>query len=102
MEQNIFSSLSILKIVAKMEGWSYLLLLGLAMPLKYFANLPQFVQVIGMIHGLLFVSYLMLVVNAHVLYDWQWKKTFWVAIASLFPFAPFYVDKKMLVTEKNT
>ncbi len=97
--ENIYSVLSILKIVARLEGVSYLLLLCLAMPLKYWANTPQFVQVIGMIHGLLFVGYLMMVINAHVFYHWKWTKTFWVAIASLFPFAPFYVDKKMLIAE---
>ncbi|TAG02598.1 MAG: DUF3817 domain-containing protein [Cytophagia bacterium] len=98
---NLFSVFSFLKITARMEGWSYLLLLGLAMPLKYLANIPQFVQVTGLIHGILFTAYIILTIYAHFEYRWQWKKTFLIAVASLFPFAPFYVDKKMLAVEPN-
>lgn len=99
-ENNIFSVLSFLKVTARTEGVSYLLLLGLAMPLKYWANIPQFVQVIGLIHGILFVAYIALAMYAHFEYRWTSKKTFIICIASLFPFAPFYVDKKMLVHDE--
>lgn len=79
-----------------LEGLSYILLLGVAMPLKYVWGMPQFVSVIGMAHGLLFVAYVGL---AFVLYDresWSIKKLAYAMLASLLPFGPFVFDAKVL------
>lgn len=79
-----------------LEGLSYILLLGVAMPLKYVWGLPQFVSVIGMAHGLLFIAYVGL---AFVLYDredWSVKKLAYAVLASLLPFGPFVFDAKVL------
>ena len=46
--------------IAFAEGVSFLVLLGIAMPLKYFANMPKAVSVVGMIHGILFVAFMIL------------------------------------------
>ena len=49
------NSLSILRLLAFLEGVSFLVLLGIAMPLKYYYNKPEFVKIVGMAHGVLFV-----------------------------------------------
>ena len=61
MKNSFFSStLGRFRLVAIMEGVSFLVLLGIAMPLKYFADMPLAVKYIGWLHGLLFVLYMVL------------------------------------------
>ena len=82
--------------VSRLEGLSFLLLLGVAMPLKYIWDWPLGVEVIGMAHGLLFVGYEVL---ALILSSEQgWTKGQWLLISfcALLPFGPFYVEKKYL------
>jgi integral membrane protein len=78
---------------AFVEGVSFLVLLFIAMPLKYFANTPQGVTIVGGLHGVLFVA---LAVTAYLVKD-KYNKTFsWglkVFIASIIPFGTFYMDK---------
>jgi integral membrane protein len=52
--------IKIFRWVAIAEGVSFLVLLGIAMPLKYFAGMPEAVKIIGMLHGILFVSFIVL------------------------------------------
>lgn len=85
-----------LRLIGFAEGISFLLLLGVAMPLKYFAGQPGAVRVVGMAHGILFLAYLWATVQAAMEYRWDWKRTLLVAAASLFPFGPFYIDAKLL------
>ena len=56
----MFSSLNIFRIVALLEGVSYILLLFIATPIKYLLNDPQYVKLLGMPHGVLFVAYVAL------------------------------------------
>lgn len=86
--------IKIFKTVAFWEGISLLLLLFFAMPLKYIWDLPVFVSVIGLAHGILFLGY---VVLAFVLFSelkWSLKTLAGVLLASLLPFGTFYMDKK--------
>jgi integral membrane protein len=53
------SSIGLLRGIGIIEGISYLVLLFIAMPLKYFADLPIFVQIFGMAHGILFVLFVL-------------------------------------------
>jgi integral membrane protein len=89
------STLSIFKKVAVAEGISYLALLLIAMPLKYFAGMPLAVKYTGWAHGLLFVLYAALVVMCWMEYKWKFTKAVMVFLASLLPFAPFIVEKKL-------
>lgn len=84
------------KIVATLEGISLLLLLFVAMPLKYIFDLPEFVRVIGMAHGLLFIGYIILATKLKTEESWNNKKFFEVCIASIIPFGTFYMEKKYL------
>lgn len=89
------SSLAIFRKVAVLEGISYLLLLFVAMPLKYYANMPLAVKYTGWAHGLLFVLYAALLVLAWQEQKWKFGKAVLIFLASLLPFMPFIVDRKL-------
>lgn len=89
------SSLSIFRKVAVAEGISYLLLLFVAMPLKYFANMPLAVKYTGWAHGLLFVLYAAFLIMAWMEQKWKFSKAVLIFLASLLPFMPFVVDRKL-------
>ena len=89
------STLSIFKKVAIAEGISYLALLFVAMPLKYFAGMPLAVKYTGWAHGLLFVLYVAFVIMCWMEYKWKISKAALVFFASLLPFAPFIVEKRL-------
>ncbi len=86
----------IFRVVAFLEGASYLLLLFVAVPIKYFGDDPQYVKMLGMPHGLLFVGYVILAFLLKNEYKWNNKTFFIILIASILPFGTFYVDKKYL------
>lgn len=85
-----------LRLIGFLEGLSYLILLGIAMPLKYIYGWPKAVQVTGMAHGILFILYILLSVHAKVIYKWSVTKLFWLCIASILPVGPFIADYKLL------
>jgi len=89
------TTLSIFKKVAIAEGISYLALLFVAMPLKYYAGMPLAVKYTGWVHGLLFVLYVALVIMCWMEYKWKFSKTVMIFFASLLPFAPFLVEKNL-------
>lgn len=84
------------KWVSILEGVSFLLLLFIAMPLKYIWDLPQMVQVTGMFHGILFVAYILGAVYLFKPLNWDIKTLLIVCLSSVLPFGPFYVEKKYL------
>ncbi len=86
------TALGRLRIVAFLEGCSYLLL-GLTMILKYKFSMPQPNYVVGLAHGILFVLYVGLLVQVAFLHKWNLLKMFWAFVASLVPFGTFYADK---------
>jgi integral membrane protein len=94
------SILGRLRLIGFLEGLSYILLLFIAMPLKYMFGLPQAVRIIGMAHGILFIVFIFLIVQATVMYRWSFKLAVLLFIASLLPFGTFYADYKWLRKEK--
>lgn len=80
--------------VALIEGISYLVLLFIAMPLKYLAGKPEMVKQVGMAHGLLFVLFALTLVQVATANNWGWKKSIIAFIASLLPFGTFWFEKK--------
>lgn len=88
------TSLARFRLVAFLEGCSYLLF-AITMPLKYKLGIPQPNYVIGMIHGLLFVSYVILLIQVAVEYKWTFKKTALAFIAAWIPFGTFIANKKL-------
>ncbi|NRF41909.1 DUF3817 domain-containing protein [Pedobacter foliorum] len=89
------NTLSIFRKVAVAEGLSYVFLVFIAMPLKYWADLPLAVKYTGWAHGVLFVLYMVILIMAWQEYKWNLKKVVLIGFASLLPFAPFLVDKRL-------
>lgn len=88
--------LPLFRIIALLEGVSYILLLFIATPVKYFMNEPKYVKLLGMPHGLLFIAYIVLAVIIGSNLKWSSKIMRTVLLASIIPFGTFYVDKKFL------
>ena len=88
--------IKVFRIISYLEGISYILLLFIAVPIKYYANDPSLVKLLGMPHGLLFVAYVILSLVSSKKYNWKFIKTLVVLISSIIPFGTFYVDYKYL------
>ena len=89
------NNLTILRVVGFIEGISYLVLLGICMPLKYVWDYPEPTRPVGMAHGILFVAYIIWVVLVGAEKKWDLKTYFWAFIASLLPFGTFVADAKI-------
>ena len=87
---------NIFRIISFLEGISYLLLLFIAVPIKYFQGDVSYVKMLGMPHGILFMSYIVLAVMLQKTMKWSLKSLGIVVLASVIPFGTFYVDKKYL------
>ena len=88
--------INIFKIVSFLEGVSYLLLMFVGMPFKYLESLgqtPEYVQMFGMPHGVLFVAYIILAIILKFILKWNFKDFSIVCILSLLPFGTFFVGK---------
>jgi integral membrane protein len=89
------TNLGLLRIIGLLEGVSYLLLLGVAMPLKYLFDYPEPIYPTGLAHGLLFTLYVLFVFLVSYQLKWKFNKMSLALIASLLPFGTFVADKKM-------
>lgn len=87
-------SAKIFRIIGTLEAISFLLLLGIAMPLKYIWDKPEAVSVVGMIHGILFMAYVYGAFSIKPKLQWSNRTLFIVLLCSVLPFGPFYADKK--------
>tara|TARA_Y100000766_G_scaffold269243_1_gene266054 strand:+ start:363 stop:641 length:279 start_codon:yes stop_codon:yes gene_type:complete len=88
--------IKLFRLVAFLEGVSYILLLFIAVPIKYLLNDPIYVKLLGMPHGILFVGYIILSVVGKNKFNWGYFEFFIISAASLVPFGTFYVDRKYL------
>lgn len=88
--------LNIFRTTAILEGISYLALFAITMPLKYMADLPMPNKYVGYAHGGLFIAYIILAIVFWMEKKWSVKRLLILLLASLLPFATFYVDKKYL------
>ena len=87
---------NIFRLVALLEGVSYILLLFVAVPIKYWSGDEQWVKLLGMPHGILFVSYIIFAFLIKENEKWGMKDLGIVLLASILPFGTFYVDWKYL------
>jgi integral membrane protein len=78
--------------VALLEGSSFLILLFVAMPLKYLAGMPLAVRVVGSIHGALFIAFLITLYRAASARGWPHRRSVTAFIASILPFGTFVFD----------
>jgi integral membrane protein len=91
MNSNSFSRF---RLVAFLEGCSFLLF-AITMPVKYILKYPTPNYIIGMVHGVLFILYVLLLIQVSVLQKWSLKKMVLAMIAALTPFGTFYASKKL-------
>ncbi len=82
--------------ICRWEGWSFLCLLFIAMPLKYVAGMPIFVRYVGAIHGILAIAYVVFAIRAARSQNWSLKDFIFVLIASVVPFGTFQIEKYLL------
>ena len=95
------NSLSRFRLVAFLEGCSFLLF-AITMPLKYMMGMPKPNYFIGMAHGILFMLYIVLLLQVSTEYKWPIKKIFLAFIASLIPFGTFIANKKLYPEEMQS
>lgn len=90
------------KIISTLEALSFLILLGIAMPLKYIAKLEigaSMVSIVGMLHGILFIVYILCAYLMKQQLNWSFKTYLIVNLCSVLPFGPFYAERKYLKNE---
>jgi integral membrane protein len=89
-------NLRIFRWVARAEGVSFLMLLFVAMPLKYLAGRPTFVTWAGWVHGILFIGYLLAMIPLFRSVGWPWRRAKFVLLAGLLPFGTFVLERKWM------
>ncbi len=86
-----------LRILAILEGISLLILVFVAVPLKYGLGNPGPVKLMGPVHGTLFLLFLFNTLSVGIEQQWKFKETTWkVILACFIPFGTFYIDRKIL------
>jgi integral membrane protein len=92
---NKIKVLKTFKILAIAEGISFLILLLIAMPLKYTFQIPEPVKYVGWAHGVLFVLYCILLLQVFIVVKWSFFKILVAFIVSFIPFGTFWLDAKI-------
>ncbi|MDB5264148.1 MAG: rane protein [Adhaeribacter sp.] len=83
------------RLIAVLEGISYLVLLLIAMPLKYLADMPLMVKYVGWAHGVLFVLYGLALLQVWMVYRWSFLRVVWAFILSFIPLGTFWLDRQL-------
>jgi integral membrane protein len=92
-----------LRILGFLEGISLIVLVFIAVPMKYLAGQPSLVKLIGPIHGLLFTFFVITTLSVATTYRWKFSQTSWkVLLACIIPFGTFYIDKHILSRQNAT
>jgi len=89
------SELKRFKLINKIEGISFLILLFVAMPMKYMMGIPMATKIVGMIHGLLVLAFIYQIFEAKKEAALSWKEMGKYTLLSLVPFGSFYTDKEL-------
>lgn len=90
-----------LRVIAILEGISFIVLLCIAMPLKYMMDMPLAVKYVGWAHGLLFVLYIPAVFLARKAMQWNFFQVLVALAASLVPLGTFFLDRQLSRREKT-
>lgn len=89
------NSIRNLRWVGIAEGISFLILLLIAMPIKYMLGIPEVVKYVGWAHGLLFIAYIIAVFAAIRAMQWNGFQVLVALAASLIPIGTFVLDKQL-------
>jgi integral membrane protein len=90
------NSLKLFRVVGYTEGISFLLLLAIAMPLKYIFGYDEVVTIVGGLHGGLFILYVVIAAYLALKLRWSFLTFLTAGLASVLPFGPFIFDAKMM------
>jgi integral membrane protein len=97
MKKYMFSSIGRLRFLGFLEGTTLLVLVFIAVPLKYIWENHIVSQVFGPIHGGVFILFLLSTIQVHIANDWKFFRTTWkLVLACFIPFGTFYIDAKIL------
>lgn len=96
MKKFITTNVGRLRLIGFLEGISLLILIFIAVPLKYIYGDPALVKSVGQIHGILFLLFVFSTLRVGVEQIWKFKTTLIVLIACVIPFGTFYIDHKVL------
>lgn len=88
------------RLVSLLEGVSFLVLLGIAMPLKYAAGLPEAVRYVGWAHGVLFVLFLLALFEVASARSWPLARIAGAFVAAVVPFGAFVLERKLRAEER--
>ena len=91
----IDKSIRNLRVIGILEGISFLVLLCIAMPMKYLMDIPQAVKMVGWAHGVLFMLYIPAVLLARRSMQWGFFQLLVALAASLVPLGTFFLDKQL-------
>ena len=94
---SLSTTLGRLRLLSWIEGISFLILLGITMPLKYWAGMPEPNQIVGMAHGVLFVGYVLALLQATIQYRWGFFTLLKGFVASIVPFGTFWAERALFV-----
>lgn len=83
------------RLVGILEAISFLGLLGIGLPLKYMVGLPIVVQVLGPVHGLLFIGYCFAITEARLAAGWSLGRCAWLVFVALLPAGPLFIDGRL-------
>ena len=91
------STIGRLRLLGLLEGLSLLVLVFISIPLKHTYGITSISTVLGPIHGVLFILFVMNTISVGTEYHWKFRETTWkVILASFIPFGTFYIDYKIL------
>ena len=89
-------TLKTFRVISLLEALSFVILLLVAMPIKYILGNPELVRIVGMAHGILFVLYILGALLFKNKLNWSNQILGVVILCSIIPLGPFYVDRKYL------
>ena len=89
-------TLKTFRVISLLEALSFVILLLVAMPIKYILGNPELVRIVGMAHGILFVLYIISALLFKNKLNWSNQILVVVILCSIIPLGPFYVDRKYL------
>lgn len=102
MKNLLQTNIGRLRIIGFLEGTSLLILLFIAMPMKYVFEMPFLTRAVGTIHGALFLLFIFNTISVGVEQNWKFATTTWkVLLACVIPFGTFYIDSRILSRIKN-
>ncbi|MCL4641463.1 MULTISPECIES: DUF3817 domain-containing protein [Olivibacter] len=91
------SKVATLRLIGVAEGISLLILVFVAVPMKYYFDNPSLTKLMGPIHGALFLLFVFNALSVGIEQKWKFRTTTWqVLLACIVPFGTFYIDRKIL------